>query len=168
LDPQPIQVQQPDKGFKTNNPLRRPPGVHLNARCLPAAAARMPGPRLGLPQPGCDTARHPGPRRSDGVRWPGSHACTRPRARCTKSPPGSRGCARRCQRGKSQRPALVPAAACSGRSPTTLSNHFAWRRGAWGEDSLAALARRGGQLCSPAGRRPILERVVACAGHSYA
>jgi hypothetical protein len=113
----PNPCRRPVKGLSPTPLLHRPPGVRWNARCLLAAAARTPGPGLGLPQPGCDAARRTGPRRSAGVRWLGSRVCTRPRARCTTLLPGSRGCARRCRRGESRRFVLVTAAARSGRSP---------------------------------------------------
>jgi hypothetical protein len=59
------------------------------------------GVRLGRPN-----AR---PRHNAGVRWPGTHACTHPRARRAVHPPGSRGCARRCQHGEVRCPALITA-----------------------------------------------------------
>jgi hypothetical protein len=37
-----------------------------------------------------------------------------------------------------------------------------------GKGCPKALARRGGHPCSSAGRRPSLERAMACAGHSHA
>jgi hypothetical protein len=137
--------------------------------------------RRACQAPGCDASRRPGqrcarrgvqlgrpkarPRRCAGVRWPGSHTCTRPRARRVALSPGSRGCARRCRRG-ALRWHLQQLARVEAR--LTHNKHFARRQRARGEGCATALARRGGHPCSPAGRRANLERTVACAGHSCA
>jgi hypothetical protein len=60
--------------------------------------------------------------RTAAQRWgtlASSHACTRPRARRTAHPPGSRGCARCFRRCESWRLVTVPAVARAGQSPAS-------------------------------------------------
>jgi hypothetical protein len=102
------------QGSHVQMPSPAPPPTKCLMKCLrhPGATACRHGPRFGLHDQGA--VRHgvrlgrskARPRHNAGVRWPGTHACTRPRARRAAHPPDSRGHVRR---GEVRCPTLTPA-----------------------------------------------------------